>query len=437
MRELSIFAAAEECGETPCIIDGEQTVSFAGAAERTQAAIERFLAEGYGPGRPIAIVPEVDVESLVSLYAAFEIGAPVVLIHPRLTSTERRPILDQVEAVRGHPMAVVYTSGTSGAPRGTMLSRRAFIASHDAHVGNLPWRTDDRWLLAMPPAHIGGLSIITRCLIGRRCVVLLVGPFDAAGCIETMRASRVTLSSLVPTTLSRLLGSRDPRWECGSLRAVLVGGAPLSKPLRERAVCRGIPILTTYGLTEACSQVTTQRLDQSGTSGSGQPLQSVSLRIRDTEIQLSGPTLMDGYVEDPNPESTWTPDGWLRTGDVGRIADDGQLLVEGRLDDRIISGGENVDPLEVERVLESMPGIVSAFVFGRPHGQWGQEVVAAVATEGAPIDPAEVSRGLRSRLAGFKRPKRIAFFEALPVDRNGKVDRARLMRDAEASWKAI
>ena len=449
MRELSVLAAASQHPSRDCLVTDGRVWSYAEVADRARRAIADLMRRGVKPGDRVALSPGVDLDSIVWLYALCELGCPVVLLHPRLTASERAVILEETQPIHvvaeaipldvifgGSDMepvppdrclAVTYTSGTRGAPRGAILSRRAFVASHDAHSANLGWTSTDRWLLCMPPAHVGGLSILTRSLIARRCVVLSPGPFDAAQIIQALDEHDVTLLSVVPTMLGRLLACQEPRWDGGpALRAVLVGGASFPDALRAEASARGICVLATYGCTEACSQVATQRLDQSGQPGSGAPLQGVKLRIENGEIQVSGRTLMDGYVREAESDSTWTADGWLRTHDAGELRPDGQLVVTGRLDDLIVTGGENVAPLEVEALLESVPGIASACVFSVPHEEWGEEVVAAVVTEPSGFDCVTLNQRLVEQLASYKRPKRVAIVESLPLDRSGKIDRGRV-----------
>ena len=458
MRELSILEAAREYPSRDCLVVEGRAWSYAEVADRVRRAIVDLGRHGVSPNDRVALSPGLDLDSAVGLFALFELGCPVVLLHPRLTDVERAVILEETQPVHvigeGVPrdvvisaydrqpvppdrcLAVVYTSGTRGKPCGAILSRSAFVASCDAHSANLEWLPTDRWLLTMPPAHVGGLSVLTRCLIARRCVVLSPEPFDASQVIEALGAHDVTLLSVVPTMLHRLLACKEPRWEAGpALRAVLVGGAPFSDTLREEALDRGVPVLATYGCTEACSQVATQRPDQSGQPGSGTPLQGVKLRIEHGEIQVSGATMMDGYVGQDDQDSPWTADGWFRTRDGGELSSGGQLVVAGRIDDLIVTGGENVAPLEVEAVLESVAGVIGACVFSVPHEEWGQEVVAGVVVEPSAFDPATLAHCLAEQLAPYKRPKRISVLDSLPLNRSGKLDRGtvkELCKDALA-----
>jgi len=190
--------------------------------------------------------------------------------------------------------------------------------------------------------------------------------------------------------------------------------------------------LTTYGLTEACSQATTQQPGtvNRGQLGAGPPLPGVELRISDDDgIQLRGPTLFSGYLP-ASDRSTFLDDGWFPTGDRGRLDEAGNLHVLGRRTDRIVTGGENVDPVEVEQALESLPGVVQASVFGVPDEKWGEVVCAAVVAVGPTPELAAAVAELRGRLAPFKLPRRIARLDALPLNATGKVDRRETARQA-------
>jgi len=448
MVELSVLAAANEAPEGDCLIADGKVWTYADVAARVRTAIAALRDQGIGRGDRVALAPSVDVDSVVWLYALFELGCPAVLLHPRLTDRERGVILGEAqpsqvitervpdaasagEAPTPHPisadqtLAIAYTSGSSSRPRGAVLSRRAFIASEGAHAANLGWIPEDRWLLCMPPAHVGGLSILTRSLIARRCVALGPGAFDPGEVTRVMARHRVTLLSVVPTMLRGLLMLEEPPWAPNPyLRAVLVGGAPLPDALRELAATNSVPVLATYGCTEACSQVTTQTLEQAGRPGSGLPLGGVEVRIAGDEIQVRGEVLMDRYLGEDRSGTAWASDGWFRTGDFGSFLADGQLLVRGRLDDRIVTGGENVAPQEVEAWLETIPGIASACVFSVPHDAWGEEVVAALVTDPARFSADILRERLANELAAHKRPKRICLLDALPLNRSGKVDRA-------------
>ncbi len=319
---------------------------------------------------------------------------------------------------------MIHTSGTTGAARAAVLTRAAIEASALASEANLGWQDDDCWMLCMPLAHVGGLSILTRCLIARRCVAL-EPHFDVPGFIQRLRAQRVTLLSLVPTMLARLL-DEHPAWHGdGQLRAILLGGAAATPSMVERATDRQLPVLVTYGLTETCSQVTTTPYAlrfAAAARGVGAPLPGIEVRVRDDRIEVRGPVVMTGYWDEPPLQ----PDAWLDTGDLGAFDRDGFLHVHARRHDLIVTGGENVYPIEVENTLAACPGVVAAAVFGVPDALWGQSVAAVVVADRRTLTLARMRDHVARHLAPHKQPRQIAFADRLPQTRAGKLDRAAL-----------
>lgn len=436
---LSVLDAAAEAPDRAALVVGDRVFTFSDLAHRVRAMVSSF-ASPEPLGAPAWMIGSADLASLVELYSLLEVGRPVALVHPRLTDAERKPIIGTLEehslsASMGGGrrddeacLAVVFTSGTTGRPKGILLSRRAFLASARGSAQNLGWHDDDRWLLGLPLAHVGGLSIVTRCLVARRTVVVPAAVaegkrLDARGIAEAIEAQRVTLLSLVPTQLEWLL-SLDPPWRPPThLRAVLLGGAAARTRLLERAADLGLPVLTTYGLTEACSQVTTQPVGSlnRGDLGAGVPLAGTEVRIaEDGAIEIRGPTLLSGYVPETGPPLD--PDGWFKTDDVGRIDERGMLHVVGRRSDRIVTGGENVYPEEVESILEQCPAVGRTCVFGVPDDTWGEVVAAAIVPRGAP-DVESIAEFARANLAPHRRPRLLAFVEALVTAQSGKLDR--------------
>jgi O-succinylbenzoic acid--CoA ligase len=450
---LSVFEAARVDDAAPAVVSDERTLSFAELAERAGRAIAWLRRRGVAPGRPVAVAPRVDVETLALLHGLVAWGVPIVLVHPRLLPEERRFVVADsgaelfvedpaaeltdawgLEPVRPAPppsdrapLAILYTSGTTGRPKGAVLSRAAFVAAARASAENLGWTRDDRWLLCMPLAHVGGFSVVTRTLLARRAVVLPAGartaPFEPRAVLDALERHRVTLLSVVPTMMKRLLDVGRPLPP--SLRAILLGGAATPAALLERCAELRLPTLTTYGLTEACSQVTTQRL---GTrpgveQGSGPPMAGVEVRIGEGErIEIRGPTLMNGYHPPGVHAHPFLEGGWFRTEDLGRLDAEGRLHVLGRREELVVTGGENVYPLEVEQVVDAAPGVRASCVFGVPDEEWGQIVCVAVVASGA-LDRDALAQFLMSRLAPHKRPRRIAELEELPVTAAGKLDR--------------
>lgn len=457
---------------------------------------EEVPSEG-APGTRVAFVATPSPEVVLTIVTLAAMGVTLVPIHPRLSAAEARVVIDVARAdhvldpdeltraaraaldgggvpgaaqgsssmahapvhatLHAHvpasapaaPFAVVSTSGTTGRPKGAVLSRRAFLASAEASARNLGWRDDDRWLLHMPLAHVGGLSIVTRCLAARRAMVLLPR-FDPALVLDAIPRHRVTLLSVVPTMMHALLEA-DTANVLATPRALLLGGAASSPALLDICAARRVRVLTTYGLTEACSQVTTQppRDPSIRLTGSGPRLDGFALRIAAPDgaplptgtpgrILVAGPALFDGYLTADGGalDPARTADDHFDTGDIGELDDRGHLHVHVRRTDLVVTGGENVYPVEVEQTLERTPGVRRALVFGVPDERWGQ-IVAAVIEADPTADPAALTCALAAlsstALAPHKRPRRIAFVSELLLTPSGKVDR----KDAPARFASL
>jgi len=355
----------------------------------------------------------------------------------------RRRDLDEVQCI-------IFTSGTTGRPKGAMLTYGNHLASATASAFRLGTLSGDQWLACMPLYHVGGLAIVLRCCLYGTTLVLH-GGFDPAAVSSALDTQAVTLISLAPTMLHRLLEARGRQPFPESLRCVLLGGAAAPATLVERSLALGVPVATTYGLTEAASQVATASPDEvrrkAGAPSTGpghfvgKPLMFSQVRIAGEDgqeqppgeignIEVRGPTVMAGYYRRPEAtrEALWN--GWLRTGDMGYLDEDGDLWVVQRRSDLIVTGGENVYPAEVERVLLEHPRLEAACVIGVEDEEWGQRVVAAVvAAEGATLTEAELAAFCRARLAGYKQPRGYRFLTSLPQTASGKVQ-----RDAVAAW---
>lgn len=462
---LSLRAAASSAAERPALVFDSATLSYRQLlrhVEReyaTLAATDRILPASAGVRT--AVVGARDLGSLVRLYTLLECGIPFLLLHPAWTATERAEIVERfgIEVVleegeggeqtaspaashrlpsptanRERIVAVVFTSGSSGQPKGAKLSERALLASARASESNLGWQRDDRWLLNLSPAHVGGLSVLSRCLLAHKTVIIDTAPhFEAESFAELVARQRPTILSLVPTMLARLL-RLTPTWQPpAELRAVLLGGAAVSRAQLEEAVDRGWPVLTTYGLTEACSQVATQSYGAVNRGGIGPPLEGVSLRAGSAAapatVEIKGDMLFSGYLGEGPP--VLSKDGYFATGDCGFVDSEGSLHLVGRESDVIVTGGENVHPRQVEEVVEAFEGIAAACVFGVADEEWGHKI--AVLVEGQPLGEAterQLLLHMADRLATFRRPRFLAYCNELPRVQNGKIDRAA----AAVSW---
>jgi O-succinylbenzoic acid--CoA ligase len=304
---------------------------------------------------------------------------------------------------------VVFTSGTTGSPKGVRLTKGNLSAAASASAQHLGHGPDDNWLLAMPLHHVGGIAIVMRQVFTGGSITLLP-EFDPATFGAAMRGS-VTMVSVVPTMLARLL-DRGP---FQGLRAVLVGGGPIPDGLLEEAAAQGLPVLPTYGMTETFGQVATltpgSRLERKV-----YPLPGVDLGIEaDGRISVRGPQVSPGYVGEPD-----RAEPWFVTNDLGALDDDGALRVHGRADSIIVTGGENVSPERVESVIRGHPRVGDVVVVGIPDEEWGHMLVALYT---GPATAQELAKWAPNRLAGFMVPKRWLAVDAIPHNSTGKPDR--------------
>jgi O-succinylbenzoic acid--CoA ligase len=416
--DLWLDLAAREEPDAPAV----NGITYEELDAQAAAWAEALVADGVRAGDRVATtLGGVDFARL--LHALPKLGAVIVPVNTRLTEAEREGVLADAAPARlvdappalgpagsaplrdradpDEPFAVVYTSGTTGQPKPVELTYGNVHASALANAENLGVDPDDRWLCCMPLFHVGGMSILTRSAINQTEAVIHER-FDPERVLHALEEEAITLISLVATQLRRLLdaGLEAPP----DLRAALIGGGPVPSDLLKRAEQVGVPVIPTYGLTETCSQVWT-----------GQPLPGAEIVAgEDGEILVRGPMVAPKALAD---------DGWLHTGDRGQIDEDGNLTVEGRIADTIVTGGENVAAAEVEEVLSSHPLVDDVAVVGRPDPEWGQAVTAFVVGS---ADPDELRAHARERLAGYKVPKAIHRLDEIPRNAAGKVQRGRL-----------
>jgi O-succinylbenzoic acid--CoA ligase len=414
--------------------------SYAQLLALASAGAGELAARGAGPGARVGIALPPGLDFAAALHASMLLGAVAVPLDLRSPAPERVLVSDSCDVLvaeplpaqgspaeeilqRGHDLdavaAVIHTSGTTSAPRPVELTYGNFLWSALGSAVALGADPHDRWLCALPLSHVGGLSILVRSCISATTAIVHER-FETDRVLHALREERVTLVSLVSTTLERLLeaGLQRP----AALRCALTGGGPVPLALVERARAAGVPVSATYGLTESCSQVTTvpvAELDADGASA-GPPLFCTRVRIADDqEILVRGPTVAPAAI---------SGDGWLHTGDLGSVGDDGRLRVTGRKADTIVTGGENVAPAEVEAVLEAHPHVLEAAVVGRPDERWGEAVTAWVRARGdVELDPAELRAHCARALAPYKVPKEYtAAAEPLPRTASGKLLRRSL-----------
>jgi O-succinylbenzoic acid--CoA ligase len=430
---------ARTCPDRTALVCAGDRLTYADLEAEALHAARRLVAHGVRRGTTAAVTMGGGIRQVVLIHALMKTGAVLMPLSPKLSESERAAAisaggvtvdlddpsrLTQTEAdmplLGEHDMedthCRILTSGSTGEPHTVSLTYGNHLFSAMGSAFNIGVDPSDRWLCALPTSHISGLSIVMRSVIYGTGMILQDG-FETESVRKAIEEDGANVISMVSTMLIRLL---EDEVDLSPTRAILVGGGPVPPSVLERALSLGAPVIQTYGLTETCSQVTTLEIAEARRKvGSvGRPLLTSHLRIHEGEILVQGPTVSAGALD---------PDGWLHTGDVGRIDEDGFLYVEGRTDEMIISGGENVIPAEVEDVLVSHPSIAEAAVVGRSDPEWQQAVTAVLVPsgEGRPsLD--EIREFCAGRLAGYKVPKRVEFTDALPRTPSGKIRRSDL-----------
>ncbi len=401
--------------------DDDQLATFLGAVDPDLWVAPRG-AEPPGPGWAAVPDPASGTGSEASADPASPAGIDVYVRARAEASTSHGPSGPTGGRLEPPPGTDVLlsTSGTGGAPRVVCHSWGTLATGAVAAARRNRFGPGDAWLASLAWAHVGGLAVAVRAAVGGGRVVIGPERFEPAGVAEAIERFGVTHASLVPAMLHALLERGVPA--PASLRCVLLGGAATPPELARRALAAGWPVALTYGLTEMGSQVATGEPGTTpGVAGVvGPPLDGVELSIGAAgEIEVGGPARMLGYAGEP-----LAPGKRVATGDVGEIDDAGRLCVTGRRADRIVSGGTNVNPQEVEAVLVAHPAVREACVVGTPDDVWGEIVTAVI------VPTLHEPEGLREwaaeRLTGARRPRRWVMVEALPRTATGKVDRARV-----------
>lgn len=331
----------------------------------------------------------------------------------------------------GQVASIMYTSGTTGQPKGVLQTFENHFYSAVSSALNLGLSADDEWLCVAPIFHISGFSIIMRGLI-YGMTVRLVEKFDAAVIEGILVNEPVTIMSAVPFMLHQLLAQQaqskqtyNPHFRC-----LLLGGGTTERESLLRCQMMGIPVVQCYGMTETCSQVVALRAkDALNKIGSvGQPLFTTQLKLSSQgEVFLKTPALTPGYLNLPTKLSEKKVNGWYKTGDIGHFDVDGYLYIDGRKDEMMISGGENIFPQEVEQVYQKYPGIKEIAIVGQEDLEWGEVPVAFVVADQQIADQDLIQYGYQ-HLAHYKVPRRYLYLSKLPRNASGKLQRYLLKR---------
>lgn len=459
-------------------------ISYGALAEMVAALARGLRAQNIGPGDRVAGMVDKSPEGLALTFAVFRIGAVYVPVNPGFSAAEATTILEDAapallvtDTARGAlpgprslplaelaaagagseplpatapggtaPCAMLFTSGTTGRPKGARISHRNMCATFTAF--NAMWQITgaDRLLHVLPTFHAHGLLMATLCPLFAGGEIVLLPKFDIDRVVALLPSVSVLMA--VPTIYSRLVGHPGFTAEsCRALRLATSGSAPLSPDLFDTVKARtGLTLTDRYGSTEA-GMVAANPAGAERRGSVGRPLPGVEIRLSDPEgravgqgqigsIHVRSPHVFHGYWNRPDLDGAGLQQGgWFDTGDLGRFDDDGYLYIVGRNKDMIISGGFNIYPREIELALEACPGVAEAAVFGVPHPDFGEGVVAVVRLHpGAAGDTAVLGAELRTSLASYKRPKAIFLRDAIPRNELGKIQKPLLSEMYSATF---
>jgi fatty-acyl-CoA synthase len=455
-----------------------ENISYAELARRIRCAAAVLAEIGVTRGDAVAYLGLNNPAELVLLFACARLGAMLVPLNWRLAPAEHAHVLadcpprvlfaepvfaDHARAIEGaipatglsvlerdsggsvasgggedSPLLLSYTSGSTGAPKGVVLTQRALFwnAVNSTHMHDLT--SADRVLTTLPMFHVGGLNIQTTPALHAGASVTLHAKFDPLATLEAIERERISLAVLVPAQLGALM--ELPRWksaDLSSLRMITTGSTIVSEAFVRKVSERGVPVIQVYGATETCPIAAYVRAqDALRKAGSaGVPALHCEVKVvdeegvelppgRDGEILVRGPNVASGYWNGPVETAQVFVNGWYRSGDVGHFDEEGHLYVVSRKKDMIISGGENIYPAEVESVLLECPAIAEACVVGRLQERWGEAVVAAVVLKpGCRMTEAEALALFQGRIARYKHPREVHFLERLPRSALGKLQK--------------
>jgi len=425
--------------DAPAVITPEGMIAWRDWETRIDEAARALAAQG-GAGGVVAFVAREPVEAAALILGALRAGVVAAPLSARLPPAALADTIatlgavmlgdgrraDPARAPAGAAGVVVHTSGSMGVPRAALLSAESILAGAATLADAFALREVDVWLLDLPLSHVAGVGVVVRCAVAGAALAV---PRPGAGTVAAIREADATHVSLVGAQLFRAL--RDEGAPPTALRLALLGGGPAAPALLADAVDRGWPVANSYGLTEMGSTVTATQpgvLDATA----GRPLPGRTVRVSDGRILVGGEPLFDGYLDAGRAERHLDDDGLFDTGDIGELDDTGRLTVAGRADSRFVSGGENVQPEEIEAALAELPDVVRAIVVPVPDPEFGHRGVAFVETAtGAPPDAEQLSGTLSERLPRFMVPVR---FLPWPAGDSGlKPARRDLARRASAA----
>ncbi|TVR17637.1 MAG: hypothetical protein EA391_04280 [Balneolaceae bacterium] len=462
----------------------EESYTYKDLYRYTAALQSKKNENGWQDDDLILILSPSDADLILLIAAAFLLEIPILPMHPESTEREISYVLKTIkpaavyakqrngmDLLSGIPSLTIdstdlesadefsfesnpfknpngyagcfLTSGSTGNPKIVPIKRRQVLFQADSSAKNFRPSPNKFWLLCLPLNHTGGINVIYRSLLYGSAIYFSPG-FDAGVIRKLLNENKqFEAASMVPTMLEKLLEARFFRLQF-NFKGLLIGGGPISLSLINRALTRGIPIVTSYGMTETCSQIAANPMLRSG--GMYIPKQSVGMVFRPNEVQirddngnplplneqghiwLCGPQVFDGYTDETLNKKVIDAEGWFNTGDYGHLNRNRQLFIESRRTDLIITGGENVNPAEVEDALKEIEEVDDAAVFGVPDKLWGQQVTAIYTSENEDITPSNLKESLTGVIQSFKIPKEFLRVDSIPRNSMQKINRGDLLQ---------
>jgi fatty-acyl-CoA synthase len=438
-------------GSAPALEAGARVWSYDALHREIDGWRARLSKQGIARGVAFGWLGVNSAPMLAALFACARLHARFVPLNWRLTAHELRTIaahaqlaawqadnaFDALDGLApsaepphtGHDvLLLVYTSGTTGEPKGALHTQAAMLANIDAAIDAQGFDAQTRTLAVLPLFHVGGLCIQVLPTLAAGGVVKLQTRFDAAAWFDDVAAWRPTTSLLVPAAMRALI--EHARWrdaDLSSLRFINSGAQIVPRSLIEAFHARGVPVAQVYGATETGPVTLVLRPGEAlaHVGSVGKPALNVEVRLVNGELQVRAPNLARGYHRRPNDDAF--AGGWFRTGDLARVDGDGFYEIVGRAKELIISGGENIHPAEIEHLVAERPEVAECAVVGVADARWGEvPVLAVVMRSGAALDEAALHAMFEARLARFKHPQRVVVVDALPRTALGKVQRAQL-----------
>lgn len=456
-----------------------QSFTFLQLHEKSVQFAKKLAQLGIERGSRIAVLSNNSIDMIVAIHALSYLRAVVVLLNSRLTAKELTYQLEKSKAtlllttenwleikqlsfqpvhtfsevqnlvekdvtlaeeiILSDPFTMMFTSGTTGAPKGVIHTYGNHWFSAIGSVLNLGLHHNDKWLLTLPIFHVGGLSILIRSVL-YGMTVYFIEKYEVKEIKRAFFERKVTIASLVTLMLRQLVEELEKDKLPSHVRCILLGGGSVPEPLLREVEKRDIPLFQTYGMTETSSQIATLSVTyaRSKLGSAGKALAPANIKISNPdgegigEIIVKGPMVFEGYDNMPEENKRSFQDGWFYTGDLGYFDNDGFLYIVDRRTDLIISGGENIYPSEIEEVLLEHPLVQEAAVVGKTDEKWGKVPVAFIVSD-AKLEPETLTEFAKVRLADYKVPKEIVFINQLPRNASNKVMRHRLVEKLEKS----